>query len=63
VDGHAPAQIWQGERSSAVAAINRPQQGEQRLVLTYRQQLPIAVRPIARREIEPNHFDLTEERF
>ena len=63
MDRHSAAQIGKRERGPTVAAIERPDEREQRRVLTDRQKLPVAIGPAADREIQTKQRDLADERF
>ncbi len=63
MDRHATPKIGQREIHPSVAAVGRPQQREQRLVLVDRQQLAVAQRPALRREPEGHDPDFRQERF
>src|SRR5438552_11176080 len=61
VDWHLGLQIRQAKGDPAVAAVGRAQQREERLVLVDGQELPVALRPAFRGEIEADYFDFAEE--
>src|ERR1043166_9421730 len=60
-DRHAAPQIGQRKRRYAVTAVHGAEQREQRRVLRDRQQLALAQRPAARREVIGEQRDLAEE--
>src|SRR5829696_7497927 len=60
MDRHAAAQVGYAERRLTVAAVGRPDQLEQRLVLGDREQLALAEHPPRRREVPAEHPNLTD---
>ena len=57
---NAPAQVWQGERGAAVAAIHRAEEREQGGILGNRQEAAIGLQRAARAEIEARRDDLAK---
>src|SRR4051794_15100983 len=63
VSGCPALKVWQREVHAPISTERRTEQGEQRLVLIDRQQLPVATRPELGREPEGHQPDLREERL
>src|SRR5208337_3328033 len=63
LDRRTPAQVRQGKRRLAVAAVGGAQNVKQRLVLGDGKQLTVAEGPTVRREIAPKKEHFTQVRF
>src|SRR5436190_22462783 len=63
VNRHATYQVREAKVHAAVAAIGGAEEGEERLVLVDRQQLPVAERPPLRREAKTHDSDFGKKRF
>jgi hypothetical protein len=63
VDGHAPAQVGQGEVDAPVAAVGGTEQGEQGLVLVDGKELAVTQRPALWRKTKGHDANLTQERL
>ena len=59
-DGRAPAQVWQGERGAAIAAILRAEEGEEGGILGNWQEAAIGLQRAAGAEIEARRDDLAK---
>ena len=63
MDRGAALSVREGEGGLTVAPKGRAEQREQRLILVNRQQLPVALRPSLRCEVEGHDADFAQKGF